>query len=519
MQTTPLPRSTPRVLVVGGGVGGLVAAARLAHAGLDVQVLEAAPQLGGKAAPQVVDGQRLDAGPTVLTMRWVFDELWEQLGAPEPLPLRRCELLARHWWAGGSQLDLCADFEASCDAVGRFAGAEAALQLRAFAARAEGIYRTLERPFIRAARPSMLGLSAAVLRERGPRALFGITPFRSLWQSLEQQFRDPRLRQLFGRYATYCGSSPWAAPATLMLIAHVEREAVWQLDGGVAALAEALAALARRQGAQLRVNAPVAELLLQGRRVRGVRLASGERLEAEAVVFNGDADALAQGLLGTAVAQALGTTPLRAPQRSLSALVWLARAPLRGLPLSHHNVFFGPAYAEEFRAVSDGRLPPWPSAYLCAQDRPALASAPAPTGPERLQLLVNAPARPDLSPEEIAECQQQTEAQLKACGLSLSLDPSPQCSLRGPAQFAQAYPGTQGALYGRAAQGWRASFQRPVQRTAVAGLYLAGGSTHPGPGLPMAALSARQAALQLLADLASIRKFHPVAMPGGTSMR
>jgi 1-hydroxycarotenoid 3,4-desaturase len=134
-------------------------------------------------------------------------------------------------------------------------------------------------------------------------------------------------------------------------------------------------------------------------------------------------------------------------------------------------------------------------------------------------LLVNAPAHADARPpsdEELQRCEQQTRMQLARMGLVLR--PGPWPALRTtPTHFAAAYPGSAGALYGRASQGWRASFQRPAQRSAVPGLYLAGGTAHPGPGLPMASLSGQLAARQMLADLASTWRYHPVVMPGGIS--
>ncbi len=206
-----------QVVVIGGGVGGLVAALELACAGLDVTLLERAATPGGKLRQVAVAGQRLDAGPTVFTMRWVFESIFADAGAvlSDHLSLRPASVLARHAWTADQSLDLFADLEQSADAIGRFAGAAEAAGFRAFSAEAQRIYATLEKPFIRGARPSM----GSLVRDAGAVALWGIRPFDTLWKALSQHFRDPRLRQLFGRYATYCGSSPFLAPATLMLVA------------------------------------------------------------------------------------------------------------------------------------------------------------------------------------------------------------------------------------------------------------------------------------------------------------
>jgi 1-hydroxycarotenoid 3,4-desaturase len=175
-----------------------------------------------------------------------------------------------------------------------------------------------------------------------------------------------------------------------------------------------------------------------------------------------------------------------------------------GFPLLRHNVFFGADYASEFQALfRAGRLPTAPTIYVCAQDR---GDAPLDTGaPERLLVLVNAPPNGDSqppTPEEIAACETATFTHLRQCGLEVERRPQAEVQTT-PAAFHQAFPGTGGALYGQAVHGWQATFRRPAARTGLKGFYLAGGSTHPGAGVPMAAMSGRLAASCLLADLGS----------------
>ncbi len=223
--------TSDRVVVIGAGIGGLAAAIELSACGLPVLVLERAEAVGGKMRQVVADGVGIDAGPTVLTLRGVFEALFARAGTTleAALTLRPAERLARHAWRDGSRLDLFADIGRSADAVGVFAGRAAAQGYREFCARSARIFATLEPSFIAASRPSLPGLVARA----GPRALAGISPFSTLWQALGAHFEDPRLRQLFGRYATYCGSSPFSAPATLMLVAHVEQSGVWMVEGGM----------------------------------------------------------------------------------------------------------------------------------------------------------------------------------------------------------------------------------------------------------------------------------------------
>ncbi len=263
-----------RVAIIGGGIGGLTAALLLAARGLDVVLLERAAAIGGKMRETVIDGRAIDAGPTVFTMRWVFDEILAKAGTTleDHLTLRPAGILARHAWGSSARLDLHADIEASADAIGVFAGAGAAHGYRAFCDRARRIYRVLEPAFIRAARPSPVSVAIA----GGIGAFRQVSPFATLWGALGEHFSDPRLRQLFGRYATYCGCSPFQAPATLMLIAHVEQSGVWLVEGGMHRIARMLRVLAEARGATVRTGVEVAEIMAGGGRVSGVRLADGE---------------------------------------------------------------------------------------------------------------------------------------------------------------------------------------------------------------------------------------------------
>ena len=514
-----------RVLVVGAGVGGLVAALELATQGFEVEVLERAAQPGGKLRQLAPGGQSMDAGPTVFTMRWVFEELFDAIGARlvDHLRLTPIDVLARHAWSDHERLDLHADVARSADAIALFAGPQAGRGYLDFCERARSVYATLERPFLRGSRPNPLSLAHRVGLRDLP-GLMRISPFATLWSELGRYFPDPRLRQLFGRYATYCGASPFLAPATLMLVAHVEQAGVWTVEGGMHQVAQVLAALARERGAVMRFDAPVASIVTRDGRACGVRLVDGEELQADAVIFNGDVSALGSGLLGDAVQGAV--PPVPAAQRSLSALTWNLLAQTRGFPLSHHSVFFSNDYAAEFEDIVQGRLPSAPTVYVCAQDRSderAISS-----GPERLLMIVNAPANGDtrrFTVEELTRCEEQTFNLMERCGLQMDRRPS-HTRMTTPQDFDQLFPATGGALYGRASHGWAASFSRPGARSRLPGLYLAGGSVHPGPGVPMAALSGRQAGASVMADWSRARssssqpstsRSHPGAMPGGTS--
>ncbi len=521
----PLERANPpgatimrrqRVIVIGAGVGGLVAALLLAAEGLDVTVIERAAGPGGKMRRVEAGGLLLDAGPTVFTMRWVFEQIFAEAGATlcDHVRLQRAQTLARHWWRDGAQLDLFADRDRSADAIGAFAGAAEAAAFVRFCARARSIYESLRDSFILAERPGPIDL----VRHAGFAGLpqlLRISPFATMWDELGKYFRDPRLRQLFGRYATYCGSSPFAAPATLMLVAHVELDGVWRLAGGMHSLAIALAGLAQTRGATFLYGREAQRILVSAGRASGVLLADGETVEADAVIMNGDVAALRSGLFGHEAQDAAGGGSNAQP--SLSAMTLAMRASARGAPLVHHNVFFSEDYRAEFDDIfTRRRLPKAPTIYVCAQDR---EDDPAARDEERLFALVNAPAGRDaleLSPEELNRCEETIFGRLSDCGLHVSATATRRTS---PADFARLFPATQGAIYGQASHGWMASFTRPGARTNLPGLYLAGGSVHPGPGAPMAAISGRGAARRAMMDLRSMRPLRRAAIAGGTSTR
>ena len=501
-------------------MAGLTAAVDLARSGCEVVLFERAAAPGGKLRELNLGDARLDAGPTVFTLRGVFDQLFADAGddLDRRLRLVPAKLLARHAWSADARLDLYADLERTIEAIGSFAGLADARAYVRFMTHAKRVYATLDRSFMQASRPSPVELVRRV-GLGGLADLWNIKPFVTLWQSVSRYFADPRLRQLFGRYATYCGSSPFGAPATLMLVAHVEQAGVWYVEGGMHRLVEQLAALAARCGVTLRCATEISEIHVRHGRVSAVQTADGERFAVDAVVCNADNNALATGLFGRDVSRAVRGTPAAA--RSLSAMTWNLLARTGGFDLAHHSVFFSDDYRGEFDAIfRRGEIPSSPTIYVCAMDRQDDARPPA-GRPERLFCLINAPATGDTQNFEEAEvesCECRVFQLLAGCGLQVDRRATP-AKATTPADFHRLFPATGGALYGPASHGWRASFSRASSRSAIPGLYLAGGSTHPGPGVPMAATSGRLAAAALMADCASIARSRAVAMSGGTSMR
>ncbi|MEM7722647.1 MAG: 1-hydroxycarotenoid 3,4-desaturase CrtD [Pseudomonadota bacterium] len=496
--------------MIGAGIGGLASALRLAHAGLDVTVLDMHEAPGGKMRTRASETGPIDIGPTVMTMRPVFEALFAEIGErlSDHVKLTEDTILARHFWRDGSTLDLYRDHERNIEAVGQFAGPEEARNFGVFCAKAKRLFDAFEGPVMMAPTPSLPQLTGQVLRNPG--LIPALAPGRSLAESLAAQFKDKRLQQLFGRYATYVGGSPYLSPAVLGLIWQSEANGVWSVKGGMHALAKACHDLAVAKGVAFRFNCRAKRVDVVDSACRAVCIEGGDPLPAGIVVFNGDPKALVDGDLGTTTQTAVskpGVTP-----RSLSAFVWGFAAEPSGVDLAHHNVFFCADSKQEFDDLAAGRMPRDGTLYVCAQDR----GDTTPTGPERFEIILNGPPGHPSRLEDQDTCRTRTFETLRKMGLSFS--PTPEVThLTTPKDFAEAFPGSDGSLYGRSPHGMMATFQRPTARTKLKGLYLAGGGAHPGAGIPMACLSGQHAAEAILSDLALTSTSRRMVTPGGMS--
>ncbi len=503
------PRNTGRVIIIGAGIGGLATALPLVHRGFDVTVLERHAVPGGKM--RQVNG--VDAGPTVLTMLDVFEALFDDVGETlaDHVTLIPQDTLARHWWPDSGPLDLFADRNRSADAIGAFAGARSKTEFLRFAGRAARLFDGFRDPMMLRPEPSLRALTTHVIKN--PSLIRDMGVGQTLKRLLTTSFTDPRLRQLFGRYATYVGGSPDRSPALLSLIWEAEARGVWCVKGGMSALAKTIAKLVETRGGTVKTNATVKKINTAFGGVSGVTLTSGETLYADQVVFNGDPRALALGLLGEASSQTATITKKRA--RSHSANVWSFQAKPSDIPLVHHNVFFCDSAKNEFAEIERGYIPSDPTLYVCAEDRGQNTPIPA---TERFEIIMNAPplTQRAAQPEDHEICHTRTFPRLRRFGLSFSPEPGPQ-ALTTAKSFEALFPGSAGSLYGQTPHGMTAALERPTARTGIKGLYLAGGGTHPGAGVPMAALSGRHAAEAIMTDRTSTSRSRQTVTPGGTS--
>lgn len=495
MERQKLDKAT--TIIIGAGIGGLSAAIALAGAGQQVLVLERAPSIGGKIRSLPSSAGPVDTGPTVLTLKHVLETVFARAGGrlADYVTLIAQPLIARHFWQDGKILDLFSDQGANEQAIGRFAGAAAAKEYLKFDRLTREIYDAFNAPMMQARKPMMGKIALAALQR--PAIWPALLPNVSLDRWLRGCFSDSRLVQLFGRYSTYVGGAPNKSPAVLALIWQAEAGGVWAVQGGMAALASGLERFALRLGVQFRCNAHVRSISQQNGRVTGVVLEDGTQFQAENVVFNGDPAALTTGLLGQDMRPALGRAASQ--PRSLSAYVCAFAAQLtpRAPELAHHNVFFGRDPSLEFGPISRGEIAQDPTLYICAPDR---STAQPPSGQERFEIIMNAaalPARPSNLSDKAHLCTSKMISQLSKFHLGFQPIPSP-AALTTPHLLSQLFPASQGAIYGRSPQSLMAPMLRPGAQTRIKGLFLAGGGAHPGPGLPMAALSGQHAAEAIL---------------------
>ncbi|MEL6505790.1 MAG: 1-hydroxycarotenoid 3,4-desaturase CrtD [Pseudomonadota bacterium] len=493
-------------IIIGAGMAGLSAAITLgakAKPGERITLIEKQPAPGGKMRTVSIGNHAIDAGPTVFTMHWVFTSLFAEAGLrfEDYVQVQQARTLARHFWDGDTHpFDLHADEKKTVAQIKDYFGAQNAEGYRRFSADSKAIFETLKDTFIAAPRPSPVELTRRIGFLKLP-TLLALRPFSTLWDALGDYFTDPRLRQLFGRYATYVGSSPFAAPATLMLIAHVEQAGVWTVDGGMHALAKGMEKAAHDLGVSIR-RGHVQSVVTRNGRASQLVLSEGETIAADRIVYAGDVSHLTPAFFDGA-APKFPIVPFK--DRALSAITFNVSAPTSGQALHRHNVFFSNDYPAEFDAIfKQHTAPHQPTVYVCAQSRGDDCTAKGDT--DQLLCLINAPAFGDakrLSKEELAPWEEATFSLLARCGLTVERT-AQNTHITQPADFEALFPGSGGALYGRASHGWLASFSRPGARTKLKNFYLAGGSVHPGAGVPMATLSGQLAAQQMMQDHGSI---------------
>jgi phytoene desaturase len=486
-----------RVAVVGAGLGSLAAAARLAALGHAVTVLEQADTLGGKLGWYSREGHSFDTGPSLLTWPQVHRDLFAATGAPldDVLDLVRLDPAVEYRFADGRGLRMpgtAADVPGALDdALGAGAGQEWTALLE----RAAAMWRISEGPFLRT---PLRGAATLARLARRPSDVGTVAPWQSLRGLGGRYLRRPGLRMMLDRYATYSGSDPRRAPAVLATVPYVEQSfGSWYVRGGLHRLGLAVADRAVERGTVVRTGCAVRRILVEGGRACGVELADGEVVRADVVVSGADAAALYADLLPPDRRTRGAGRNLRRVTPSLSGFVLLLALRGRTPGLAHHTVLFPEDYDAEFDAVfgTGGDAPrpvADPTVYISAPDDRAVRPD---DDSESWFVLVNAPRHaPGVGvdwddPGLVDRYAAQVLDVLARRGLDVR-DRVRWSVVRTPADLARDTGSVGGSIYGTSSNGARAAFLRPANASPVPGLFLVGGSSHPGGGLPLVALSA-----------------------------
>ncbi len=486
-----------RVIVVGAGLGGLAAAIRLAAAGRHVIVLEKNERVGGKLNLLREAGYTFDTGPSLLTMPWVIEELFAAAGrrAADYLTLEQIEPTCRYHWPDGTIFNAWQRLPQLIQEIERLSPPDVPAFFR-FLAHTARIYDAVADTFLLKPFDGLHELLTPRLLRDGP----NIDALRSVDAAVRSFFRSPYLRQVFNRYATYNGSSPYISPATFNVIAYIEfAEGGWYVRGGMYALALALLRLAAELGVEVRTGAPVVAVTTSGRRVCGVRLANGEELAAGQVLINADPSYAYRTLIPDQEATA---ARLARQEISCSGFVLFLGVNRQYPQLAHHNIFFSHDYPREFAAIFQKGVPAAdPTVYVAAT---AITDPEhAPPGHLNLFVLVNAPA---LNPRvcwkrEARPYRDGIVAKLERMGLTDLNRHIVYEQIWTPVDIAERYNAPGGAIYGWASHSpFSAFFRPPLRARDPQGLYFVGGGTHPGGGIPLVLLSGRAVAERVVAD-------------------
>lgn len=480
------------VIVVGAGAAGLATAARLAVKGHRVSVLEQAGRVGGKLATYRRDGFAFDTGPSLFTLPAVYRDLFLKTGRAleEEVDLQPVEPAFGYHFADGAMVTMPGVDPARCArALGDGLGGRSAQDWRTLMDRAGQMWRLTRGPFLQA--PLQGWKSLMPLAK--PADVRTIAPWSSLRKLGESTLSDPRAVTLLDRYATYTGSDPRRAPAVLATVPYVEQEfGAWHLGGGLGTLADALHRRCLERGVDVRTGVDVTSITTDSSGVTGV-MADGEHLRADIVVANADAGLVYGELLDDPRAKDPARS-IRRTDASLAGFVLLLAVRGRTPGLLHHNVWFPQDYDAEFDAIfgSDPRPVDDPAIYVCAPDDPAMRPD---ADHESWFILVNAPRHDPgrgvdwSSPALATSYADRILTTLARRGMDVR-DRIVWQEIRTPADLEREARAPGGSIYGTSSNGARAAFARPANQSPIPRLFLVGGSTHPGGGLPLVGMGA-----------------------------
>ncbi|HQV30283.1 MAG TPA: phytoene desaturase family protein [Calditrichia bacterium] len=490
MKKTPgHPARHQEVAVIGGGLGGLATAIRLAHAGFSVSLYEKNQRIGGKMNEHRQAGFRFDTGPSLLTMPFVIDNLFEDLGLDrrQYLDIQPIDPLCRYVWPDGQQLDASANLEKMQEAIAAISPDDAR-RYPDFLDYSRRIYEVTGRIFLETAihEPAKLFSGENISRFL---KFYQIDPLRTVDQGIRRFFKDPKIIQLFNRYATYNGSNPFRAPATLNIISWVEYGlGGYYIRGGMYRLVEVLGELAQQLGVRIHTGTAVEKILHHRGRVTGVHIA-GEKVTADVVVCNADVVEAHRTLMDGVDGRRKRLEKL---EPSISGMVFLWGVEGNFPELAHHNIFFSGDYHREFdRIFEDREIPHDPTIYLAVTSKTDRDHAPGKA--ENWFVLLNMPYLNEGQNWDLAT-RRMREVVLRRFR-EMGIDLAPRLvteSVFTPETFQETYASNRGSIYGISSNNRSTAFKRPANRSRdVEGLYFTGGSSHPGGGIPLVLLSGK----------------------------
>ncbi len=479
-------KNNKSVIIIGAGLGGLSAACRLAKLGLTVTVLEKNKTVGGKVNFVESNGYTFDTGASLLTMRHVFDELFEfcERNLTDYLTLQKLEPICRYFWKDGTIFDASEDLKKTEEEIAKLEPQDVE-SFRKYLADSREKYEISERTFL----AKSLNDLPSLIRPKNLPDLLKISSLKTLAKHNKSYFKSPKLQQLFNRFATYNGSSPYKTPATFALIPYVEFGlGAWYVNGGIYKIPMALEKLATELGVKFKLDSEVEKINVNNGKASGVTLKTGEILVADFVVSNADAIETYRNLLPKPKYQK------REP--SCSGFVILLGVKKRFPMLAHHNIFFSDDYKAEFDAIFEQKIPAEnPTIYVAATSRTDVSQAPE--NCENLFILINAPyTNQNIDWQSTAKTYRDKIIQvLEKAGLE-GLESSIEFEqIITPEDFETKYRANKGSIYGMSSNGIFSAFMRvPNKATDVENLYFVGGVTHPGGGMPLVLLSGKMAA-------------------------
>ncbi len=479
-----------KVIVIGAGLGGLSAAIRLANSGFAVTILEKNETVGGKVNSVEANGYKFDTGASLLTMRHVFEDLFNACGKriEDYLEIVPLDPICRYFWSDETRFDASSDLPKTEDEISKLEPRDVE-NFRQYLADAKRKYEIAEKTFL----ANSLNDLPKLLRPKYLKDLLAISSLKTLAAHNKSYFQSAKLQQLFNRFATYNGSSPYQTPATFALVPFVEFGlGAWYARGGIYEIPRALERLARELDVEIKTNCAVEKILIENKKAVGVQLESGEILRSEYVVANSDAVETYRSLLD----EKFFNEKLDKREPSCSGFVLLLGVKKKFPQLAHHNIFFSDDYRAEFDALfRDLRPAKNPTIYICATSRTDATQSPPDC--ENLFILVNAPYTSEKTDwkTEAKSYRDLIVKKLKSFGLT-DLDTSIEFEqIITPEDFESKYRTNRGSIYGVSSNGVFSAFLRvPNQSRQIKNLYFVGGATHPGGGMPLVLLSGKMAA-------------------------